>query len=79
MTAKGKAKLVRVVAIQKIALKFIGRNAAGHRLNDGPEVMKYEDAAFLMRFPARPGAGRITPEVQSRPTLSCLTTFRSGD
>jgi hypothetical protein len=40
VTARGKAKLARVVAIQKIALKFIGRNSRWDRLNDGPEVMK---------------------------------------
>jgi hypothetical protein len=50
VTARGKAKLARVVAIQKIALKFIGRNGRWDRLNDGPEVMKYQDAAFLMMF-----------------------------
>ena len=53
MTAKGKAKLARVVAIQQIALKFIGRNGHWDRLNNGPEVMKYEDAAFLMIFLVR--------------------------
>ena len=53
MTAKGKAKLARLVAIQKIALKFIGRNVAGHRLNDGPEVIKYKDAVFLIMFYVR--------------------------
>jgi hypothetical protein len=47
-----------VVAIQKIALKFIGRNGRWGRLNDGPEVMKYEDAAFLMMFFVQPGTGR---------------------
>ena len=40
MAARGKAKLARVVSIQKIALKFIGRNSRWDRLNDGPEVMK---------------------------------------
>jgi hypothetical protein len=46
VTAKGKAKLAQVVAIQKIALKFIGRNGSLDRLNDGSEVMKYDDAGF---------------------------------
>ena len=61
MTAKAKAKLAGVVAIQKIALQIhrqkrpLGRN--------GPEVMKYEGAAFLMMFFVQPGTGR-------RPTLS---------
>jgi hypothetical protein len=31
VTARGKAKLARVVAIQKIALKFIGRNGRWDR------------------------------------------------
>jgi hypothetical protein len=50
VTAKGKAKLARVVAIQKIALKFIGRNGRWDRLNDGPEGDEIEDVVFLMMF-----------------------------
>ena len=53
VTAKGKAKLARVVAIQQSALKLIGRNGHWDRLNNGPEVMKYEDAAFLIIFYVR--------------------------
>jgi hypothetical protein len=47
MTAKGTAKLGRVVAIQQMTLKLIGQTAAGStQLRFG--VMKFEDAVFLM-------------------------------
>ena len=53
MTAKGKAKLARVVAIRRIALRLIGRNGHWQRINNGPEVMKYENGPFLMMFYVR--------------------------
>jgi hypothetical protein len=50
MTSKGKAKQARVEAIRRILLKFLQKHGRWQQLNHGPEVMKYEDPAFLMMF-----------------------------
>ena len=77
--AKGKAKLARVVAIQKIALKFSGRNGRWGRLNDGSEVMKYEDAAWRC-FTCATGWPVESRRQFNLGQLSIgLITFRRGD
>jgi hypothetical protein len=48
MTAKGKARLARALAIRKIALSFMRKHGRWARLTNGPEVIKYEDPAFLI-------------------------------
>jgi hypothetical protein len=50
MTAKRKAKQARVEAIQRSLLKFLQKHGRWQQLNHGPEVMKYEDSAFLLMF-----------------------------
>ena len=80
MAARGKAKLARVVSIQKIELKFIGGNGGWDRLNDSPEVIKYKDAAFLIMFYVRdPVPVESRRKFNLGPLSHGLTTFRSGD
>jgi hypothetical protein len=48
MGPKGKAKLARATAIQKIVLRFMRKHRHWDRLTNGPEVIKYQDPVFLI-------------------------------
>ena len=50
MTEKGKARLERVASMRAAALELIARKGSWKRLNRGPEVLSYEDDAFLIMF-----------------------------
>jgi hypothetical protein len=78
VAARGKAKLARVVSLQKIEFRFIGGNGGWDRLNDSPEVDQIERRGFSDPLRARPGAGRITRQFNLGLSRG-LTTFRSGD
>jgi hypothetical protein len=46
MTGKGKAKLVRATAIQRIVLRFMRKHGRWDRFTNGGEMLKYEDPVF---------------------------------
>ncbi len=48
MTPKAKAKLARATRIRDIVLRFMRKHARWDRLANGPEVLKYQDRAFLI-------------------------------
>jgi hypothetical protein len=50
VTAKEKGKQARVEAIQQNLLKFLRKHGRWAELNHGPEVLRYEDSAFLIMF-----------------------------
>jgi hypothetical protein len=62
-----KANLERARRIQKIALRFMGRNGRWQRLTNGPEVLKYEDQSLLIIFCVR---DQVPPEIRRRFNLA---------
>ena len=82
MTAKGKAKLARAIAIRKVALKFMRKHGHWDRLANGPEVIKYEDPAFLIMVSIQE---EVPPELRKKFNLGplaqglyCLDIWEKG-
>jgi hypothetical protein len=48
MTPKAKAKIARATKIRDVVLCSMRKHARWDRLANGPEVLKYQDPAFLI-------------------------------
>ena len=83
MTPKAKAKLARATKIRDIVLRFMRKHAHWDRLTNGPEVLKYQDRAFLIILSIQE---EVSPKLRKRfdlPLLSqglyCLNIWETGN
>jgi hypothetical protein len=70
MTPKAKAKLARATKIRDIVLRFMRKRARWDRLANGPEVLKYQDPAFLIILSIQE---EVSPELRKRFDLPLLS------
>jgi hypothetical protein len=70
MTPKAKAKLARATKIRDIVLRFMRKHARWDRLTNGPEVLKYQDRAFLIILSIQ---DEVSPELRKRFSLGLLS------
>ena len=83
MTPKAKAKLARATKIRDVVLRFMDKHAHWDRLTNGPEVLKYQDPAFLIILLIQ---DEVSPKLRKRfdlPLLSqglyCLDIWETGN
>ena len=70
MGPKGKAKLVRATKIRDVVLRFMRKHAHWDRLTNGPEVLKYQDPAFLIILSIQ---DEVPPKLRKRFDLPLLS------
>ena len=70
MGPKGKAKLARVTKIRDVVLRFMRKHARWDRLTNDPEVLKYQDQAFLIILSVQ---DEVPPKLRKRFDLPLLS------
>jgi hypothetical protein len=70
MIPKAKAKIARATKIRDVVLRFMRKHARWDRLANGPEVLKYQDRAFLIILSIQE---EVSPKLRKRFGLGLLS------